>query len=99
MTDKLALAWLRNYFDVWTREQAAGEPRLLLLDGHRTYYSLAFVRYAVQQRSILLSYPGHSAHLLQPLDVCLFAPLKRAYGDAVYEHTHDTIIGVTKRLS
>ena len=23
MTDELALAWLRNYFDVWTREQAA----------------------------------------------------------------------------
>jgi hypothetical protein len=27
--------------------------------------------------------PPHSSHLLQPLDVACFSPLKRAYGDAI----------------
>ena len=27
--------------------------------------------------------PAHSSHLLQPLDVACFSPLKRKYGDAV----------------
>lgn len=27
--------------------------------------------------------PAHSSHLLQPLDVACFSPLKRAYGDGI----------------
>ena len=27
--------------------------------------------------------PAHSSHLLQPLDVACFSPLKRAYGDMI----------------
>ncbi len=27
--------------------------------------------------------PAHSSHLLQPLDVACFSPLKRAYGDVI----------------
>jgi len=68
------------------------------LDGHRTHYSLPFVRYAVQNNILLFSYPGHSTHLLQPLDVVLFSPLQKAYGKAVHDHTRNTRRGVTKRL-
>lgn len=40
--------------------------------------------YALRKEKIItLSMPLHSAHLLQPLDVALFAPLKRAYGDHI----------------
>ena len=42
--------------------RAAGAPRFLLLDSHRTHYSLQFIRYAVAQNVILVSYPGHSTH-------------------------------------
>ena len=47
---------------------------------------------------IVMSYPGHSTHLLQPLDVCLFAPLQLAYKKAVAEHLKKTRIGVTRAL-
>ena len=32
---------------------------------------------------MLLCMPAHSSHLLQPLDVACFSPLKRKYSDAI----------------
>ena len=43
-----------------------------------------------------MSYPGHSIRLLQPLDVGRFAPLQKAYGDAVVQHMKDTRTGIAK---
>ena len=97
ITDNLALDWL-HHFDTWTSIRAAGAPRFLLLGGHRTHYSLQFIRYAVAHDIILMSYPGHSTHLLQPLDVALFAPLQSAYGSAVATHTRTTRTGINKAL-
>ena len=39
-----------------------------------------------------------TTHLLQPLDVALFAPLQSAYGAAVATHTRTTRTGVSKAL-
>ena len=98
-TDEIGLDWLQK-FDAQTRTEVAGptsEYRLLLLDGHRSHYNLRFCEYAWDNRIILVSYPGHSTHLLQPLDVGLFTPLQKAYGDAVAAHMKDTRTGVAKR--
>ena len=73
MTNNLAIEWLQA-FDVATKELAQGQPRFLLMDGQRTHYSLKMTQYAVEN-NIMMSYLGHSTYLLQPLDVCLFAPL------------------------
>ena len=72
------------------------EYRLLILDGHRSHYNLRFCEYAWDNKIILLSYPGHSTHPLQPLDVGLFPPLQKAYGDAVAAHMKETRTGLTK---
>jgi hypothetical protein len=95
--DELALRCLRDYFDAWTKSRPNGEPRLLLLDGHRSHYSLKFVRYARHNNIILVSYPGHSTHLLQPLDLVLFHPLQKAYSDAVDEYTRTSRCGINKQ--
>ena len=97
MTDKLAIEWLQA-FDMATKERAQCQPRFLLMDGHRTHYSLKMIRYAVENNIIMISYPRHSTHLLQPLDVCLFSPLQRAYSKAVAEHLKKTRTGVTRPL-
>ena len=70
----------------------------MLLDGYQTHYSLQFIHYAVSHNIILIPYPGHSTHLLQPLDVASFAPLQSAYGSAVATHTCTTRTGVNKAL-
>ena len=40
--------------------------------------------------------PPHSSHLLQPLDVGCFSPLKRAYGDEISSLTRDHINHINK---
>ena len=83
-----ASGWTNNYhgmkwikhFDVSTSETlpSPDEYRLLLCDGHDSHISADFVSFCIQNRIDLLLLPPHSSHLLQPLDVGVFAPLKHA---------------------
>ena len=52
----------------------------MILDGYESYYSTEFELYCQQNNIITLCMPPHSSHLLQPLDVGCFGPLKKAYG-------------------
>ena len=73
------------------------EYHLLILDGHHSHNNLRFYEYAWDNKIILLSYPGHSTHLLQPLDVGLFPPLQTAHGDVVEVHMKETRTCLIKR--
>jgi hypothetical protein len=57
--------------------------RLLVLDGHGSHVTPEFDRYCLDHAIIVLCMPPHSSHLLQPLDVGCFGPLKSAYGKLV----------------
>ena len=92
MTDKLEIEWLQA-FDVTKKEHTRGQPRFLLMDGHRTHYSLRMIRYAEEDNIVMMSYPGHSTHFLQPLDVCLFARLQLAYKKVVAQYLKKTRSG------
>ena len=69
-----------------------------LSDGHCTHYSLQFIHYAVARNIILIFYPEYSTHLLQPLDIIVFATLQSTYSAAVATQTGTTYIGVSKAL-
>jgi hypothetical protein len=56
-----------------------GSHRLLIIDGHESHKSLAFQDLCEESKIITLCMPPHTSHILQPLDVGCFAPLKRAY--------------------
>jgi hypothetical protein len=53
------------------------------VDGHKSYSSHKFHKYCKEEKIIVLYMPAHSSHLLQPLNVGCFSPLKRAYGDEI----------------
>lgn len=77
--DDLGLAWLKNVFDPPSNRFRQGVHRILVMDGHGSHETPAFDA-ACKERNIIPIYmPPHSSHLLQPLDVGLFSPLKRAY--------------------
>ena len=57
-----------------------GAKRLLILDGHSSHLTAGFDDFCKQQAIICLCMPAHASHLLQPLDVGVFSPLKGAYG-------------------
>jgi hypothetical protein len=72
--------WLKQCFDPATREKANGKKRLLICDGHDSHISAQFIRYALDNNIVVLLLPPHSSHILQPLDVGIFGPLKAAIG-------------------
>ncbi|KAJ8113305.1 hypothetical protein OPT61_g4535 [Boeremia exigua] len=77
-TNELGLEWLKH-FDRHTKERTVGTYRLLVIDGHESHESLQFQQYCKDNKIVTLCMPPHSSHLLQPLDVGCFSPLKTAY--------------------
>lgn len=72
------LEWLRTCFEPATRYKANGRTRLLICDGHDSHISANFIAHCINNNIILLILPPHTSHLLQPLDVGVFGPLKQA---------------------
>jgi hypothetical protein len=69
---------------------------LLILDGHESHYSDEFEEYCKENNIITLCMPPHSSHILQPLDVGCFSPLKKAYGRQIEDMMRAHITYITK---
>lgn len=52
-------------------------PCLLLLDNHGSHLSIEGLDYAKRNGIVLLSFPPHCSHRMQPLDRTVFGPLKK----------------------
>jgi DDE superfamily endonuclease/helix-turn-helix, Psq domain len=74
MTSDLFLQWLQH-FAAYTAP-SPGNKVLLLLDGHSSHKSYEAVKYARENGIVLMCFPPHCTHRLQPLDVVFFGPLK-----------------------
>ena len=81
-TNELGLEWIKH-FEKHTRTRTKGPRRLLVLDGHESHHSHDFEEYCKTNNIITLCMPAHASHLLQPLDVGCFGPLKRAYSKQI----------------
>lgn len=58
-------------------------PILLILDGHSSHSKdLKVLEHALELGITMLCLPPHSTHVLQPLDVSFFKPLKQYYNEA-----------------
>ncbi|EMT63314.1 Pogo transposable element with KRAB domain [Fusarium odoratissimum] len=75
----IALIWLKTVFIPSTKPENPKEPRLLILDGHGSHMTEDFLFECYNNNIFVLFLPAHASHVLQPLDVAVFGPLKRAY--------------------
>lgn len=57
-------------------------PVLLLLDNHSSHLAIKTVNLAKTSGVIMLSFPPHCTHRLQPLDVSVFGPFKKYLASA-----------------
>jgi hypothetical protein len=76
-SDNHAYEWLTTLFEPETRRND-DKRRLLLLDGHGSHLTARFIAFCLDKNIDLVCLPPHTSHILQPLDVGLFSPLKRA---------------------
>lgn len=94
-TNEVTLEWLKH-FEKFTRLKTVGTYRLLVLDGHESHHSAAFEEYCRTNNILTLCMPAHSSHLLQPLDVGCFGPLKKAYSRQIENLVRTRITYVSK---
>ncbi|KAJ8932510.1 hypothetical protein NQ314_014602 [Rhamnusium bicolor] len=52
------------------------DPILLIIDNHETHASLAAINFCRDNGITMVSFPPHTSHRLQPLDVSVFGPFK-----------------------
>jgi hypothetical protein len=94
-TNEKAVDWIQH-FEKHTQPQTRGAYRLLILDGHESHHSTAFELFCKDHKIITLCMPSHSSHILQPLDVSCFGPLKKAYGREIEGLMRAHITHITK---
>ena len=94
-TNERGMDWIRH-FEKHTRARTVGGYRLLVLDGHESHHSDEFEEYCKENNIITLYMPPHSSHLLQPLDVGCFGPLKKAYSRQIEDMMRAHILHITK---
>lgn len=95
-TDETAVEWLQKVFIDATRPDNPSEPRLLILDGHHSHESIDFIWICFSNNVFLTYLPPHCSHVLQPLDLSVFSPLKTAYRKALgtlVQWTDSTVVG------
>ena len=80
----VGLRWLKEIFISQTTSKVQpNEYRLLLLDGHRSHYTLEFMWTCFENRIIPYYLVAHASHILQPLDLTAFSSLKTKYRAAI----------------
>ena len=79
--DELSLAWLRHFIE-YIRPRRVGFKSLVILDGHGSHYTREFIQLCNDENIVPFGLPPHLTHILQPLDVVVFQPLK-------YYHTKE----------
>ena len=77
MDSQLFVKWLEHFIKFV--KPSKDHPVMLLLDGHCSHKTLDAIETARDHGVILLCFPPHCTHKMQPLDVSFFGPLKRYY--------------------
>ncbi|KFY73667.1 hypothetical protein V499_06259 [Pseudogymnoascus sp. VKM F-103] len=94
-TNERGMDWIQH-FEKHTKARSVGGYRLLVLDGHESHHSDEFEEYCKEHNIITLCMPAHSSHILQPLDISCFGPLKKAYGRQIEDMMRAHISHITK---
>ncbi|XP_076395897.1 uncharacterized protein LOC105663718 [Megachile rotundata] len=83
ITSELFVEWLKHFIKYIKLEKSNEKKLLLLLDGHSTHTkNIEAIDLACEYGIIMLSFPAHTTHRLQPLDKSFFKSLKANYNEA-----------------
>ncbi|KAG5893806.1 hypothetical protein JTB14_027843 [Gonioctena quinquepunctata] len=80
MTSEIFENWMHHF--IKRARSSLQDPVLLSMDKHETHVSFEVIRLAKNSGVILSTLPPHTSHKLQPLDKCVYGPLKRYYNEA-----------------
>ena len=91
MDQELGLKWLEQDFELNTRPKVPQAYCLLILDGHNSYCTYPFIKFATEHHIIIICLLSHTTHALQPCDVSIFGPLACAWKSQVTQASQANI--------
>ena len=77
MVESTFIEWFKHFLK--HAKPTTDEPMMLLLDNHKTHLSIEFIDLAKENGVTVVTFPPHTSHKMQPLDVSVYGPFKRAY--------------------
>ena len=80
--DVLFFQWLQHW-EAMSRRTQRGEYQLLLLDGYDSHLTWTALQFCEQQKVVVILFPPHTTHFMQPLDVALFQQWKHYHAEAI----------------
>lgn len=97
-TDQACLKWFNHCFLPQAQARnKTGKPIALLMDGHGSHVTKALRTLAEANNVHIYTFPSHTTHKLQPLDVGVFGPLQRAWQGRCVEVLQEQDSEVTQR--
>ncbi|XP_072389487.1 uncharacterized protein [Diabrotica undecimpunctata] len=85
MTGETFFEYIANVFHPWLMKEEVPLPVILFFDGHSSHLTLAVSEFASKNGIILICLLANSTHILQPLDVCVFRPMKAEWKKVIYQ--------------
>ncbi len=79
INNELNLVWIQKCFNSETKICQKDEYWMLLINDHASHITTQMIDYCISQKIILLCLSTHTTHLLQSLDVKVFASLVTVY--------------------
>ena len=88
MEDSTFTKWLQRFIQFSNASKE--HPVLLLLDGHSTHVkNIAAIEHAQENGVVMLCFPPHCTHRMQPLDVSYMKPLSNYYSNEINKWMRD----------
>lgn len=93
MNGEVFFEYVANIFYPWLLEQNTNFPIVLFLDGHSSHLTYHLSKFCSDKQIVLVALYPNSTHVLQPLDVAIFKPLKQSWSRKVHDwrmkHCHE----------
>ena len=81
-------SWFQRLFIPSVAHLLESGPVILFIDRHGSHIGYNLVTYARKEGVVLMCLPPHTSHVLQPLDVSCYGPLKQVWRQTIKKHTH-----------
>ncbi|KAG5895951.1 hypothetical protein JTB14_027952 [Gonioctena quinquepunctata] len=83
--------WFESVFVKWVKDlkvtkNLPDQNALLLYDGHKSHMRLRIIECALDDKIVLVKFPSHLTDRLQPLDKCVFGPVKTCWEKELIAH-------------
>ncbi|KAG5875329.1 hypothetical protein JTB14_018737 [Gonioctena quinquepunctata] len=83
--------WFESVFVKWVKDlrvtkNLPDQNALLLYEGHKSHISLRIIECALGNKIVLVMFPSHLTDRLQPLDKCVFGPVKTCWEKKLIAH-------------